>query len=199
MIDKARQEGKRWRFRDGKLYVHGESIVADSVQPAVRPVTSMGLSEYYGTDVQTTEPPHQASTSDQPMEQLSQTPNQQVAFQNPHPSYQPEQQNRHQVHGQQQQHQQRQQQDQPRLQQDRPRQEQQEQQQQQQQQLQQDRPWQQQQGQPQQQGQQQQQQLQQHPAPRFTCEPYRHRQPQQPPQAWRQPQSTGVPFVPRVR
>ena len=215
VIDKARHEGKRWRFTDGKLYVDGERIVADSVQPAVHPITSMGLAEDYGTNVQTNETPHQASTAYQPMEQpvqqsmeqLSQTPNQppnqQVAFQHPHPhpSYQPEQQNRQQVQGQQQQQQhqhqqyqqrQQRQQDQPRLQQDQPRQELQ---QHQQQQLQLDRPWQQQQGQ-QQQGQ---QQLQQHPAPRFTREQYRHRQPQQPPQAWKQPQSTGAPFVPKVR
>ena len=99
MIDKARHEGKRWCFRDGKLYVDGKHIVADAVQPAVHPITSMGPSEDYRSNVQTIEPPHQASTSYQPMEQpmeqpvqqsleqFSQTPNQQVAFQHPHPSY----------------------------------------------------------------------------------------------------------------
>ena len=162
VIDKARHEGKRWRFRDGKLYVNGEHIVSSSVHTTVCPVTSMETAEDYGASSQSIESPHQAFTSTSTSVHSSQDPNQQLSH--PSPVQQTEQQydqNRQHLTDQ---HQQRQQQ------QDRPLQQQEQQRQGQQQQGQQ----QQQQQQGHQQQQQQGQQQQYHPAPRFTREPYSH-------------------------
>ena len=222
VIDKARHEGKRWRFRDGKLYVNGEHIVSSSVHTTDRPVTSMETTEDYGASSQSIESPHQVFTSTSTLVHSSQNPNQQL----PHPSpahqtaQQCDQKRQHIID----QHQQRQQQqDHPLQQQERQQHGQQQQGQQQQQQ---------QQGQPQQY----------HPAPRFTREPYSHPQhhsdrfitqqrapspqlshppphsasgpaqhcprPPQAPQAWRQPlqyqadvapRQTRPPFNPRSR
>ena len=214
VIDKARHEGKRWRFRDGKLYVNGEHIVSSSVHTTARPVTNMETAEDYGASSQSIEPPHQVftSTSTLTLVHSSQNPNQQLPH--PSPAHQTEQQYQKRQHIIDQHQQQQQQQDRPLQQQER-----------------------------QQHGQQQQgQQQQYHPAPRFTREPYSHPQhhsdrfitqqrapspqllhqppdsasgpaqhcprPPQAPQAWRQPlqyqadlapRQTRPPFNPRSR
>ena len=146
VIDKARYEGKRCRFRDGKLYVNGEHLVSNSVHTTARPVTTMETAEDYGASSQFIESPHQVFTSTSTLVHSSQNPNQQLPH--PSPAHQTGQQyDQKQQHIIDQHQQRRQQQDRPLQQQER-----------------------------QQHGQQQGQQQQYHPAPRFTREPYSHPQ-----------------------